>query len=138
VKRYLVHPDHVVVGKYIRSLCECLQIVDLEEIFAGAAMDAQALAEAEITQAITAAIPTWAIEAGEFYAMVKDISLPAHQCLAMVIEAAVINSSVNIFSKIEGSGQVAAYGFTLKGSACQAAWIRKEAVSVTSRTFSAS
>ena len=28
VKRYLVQPDHVVVGKYIRSLCESLQIID--------------------------------------------------------------------------------------------------------------
>jgi hypothetical protein len=30
VKRYIVHPDHVVVGKYIRSLCESLQIIDFE------------------------------------------------------------------------------------------------------------
>lgn len=30
VKRYLVHPDHAVVGKYIRSLCENLQIIDFE------------------------------------------------------------------------------------------------------------
>jgi hypothetical protein len=30
VKRYLVHPDHMIVGKYIRSLCESLQIIDFE------------------------------------------------------------------------------------------------------------
>jgi hypothetical protein len=30
VKRYLVQPDHVVVGKYIRSLCEGLQIIDFQ------------------------------------------------------------------------------------------------------------
>jgi hypothetical protein len=30
VKRYLVQPDHVVVGKYIRSLCESLQVIDFE------------------------------------------------------------------------------------------------------------
>lgn len=30
VKRYIVQPDHVVVGKYIRSLCESLQIIDFE------------------------------------------------------------------------------------------------------------
>ena len=30
VKRYLVHPDHVAVGRYIRSLCESLQITDFE------------------------------------------------------------------------------------------------------------
>jgi hypothetical protein len=28
VKRYLMQPDHVVVGKYIRSLCENLQVID--------------------------------------------------------------------------------------------------------------
>jgi len=28
LKRYLVQPDHAVVGKFIRSLCESLQIVD--------------------------------------------------------------------------------------------------------------
>ena len=28
VKRYLVQPDHVVVGRYIRGLCESLQIID--------------------------------------------------------------------------------------------------------------
>ncbi|MDA8125465.1 MAG: Dabb family protein [Deltaproteobacteria bacterium] len=31
LKRYLVQPDHAVVGKYIRSLCESLQIVDFEQ-----------------------------------------------------------------------------------------------------------
>jgi hypothetical protein len=30
VKRYSVQPDHVIVGKYIRSLCESLQIIDFE------------------------------------------------------------------------------------------------------------
>lgn len=30
VKRYLVQPDHVVVGKYIRGLCESLQIIDFQ------------------------------------------------------------------------------------------------------------
>jgi heme-degrading monooxygenase HmoA len=30
VKRYIVQPDHAVVGKYIRSLCESLQIIDFE------------------------------------------------------------------------------------------------------------
>jgi hypothetical protein len=30
VKRYLVQPDHVVVGKYIRSLCESLQVIDFQ------------------------------------------------------------------------------------------------------------
>lgn len=30
VKRYLVHPDHAAVGKYIRSLCESLQVIDFE------------------------------------------------------------------------------------------------------------
>ena len=30
VKRYLAQPDHVVVGKYIRGLCEGLQIIDFE------------------------------------------------------------------------------------------------------------
>ena len=30
VKRYITQPDHVVVGKYIRSLCESLQIIDFE------------------------------------------------------------------------------------------------------------
>ena len=28
MKRYLVQPDHVVVGKYIRGLCESLQVAD--------------------------------------------------------------------------------------------------------------
>lgn len=28
LKRYLTQPDHVVVGKYIRSLCEDLRIMD--------------------------------------------------------------------------------------------------------------
>ncbi len=28
VKRYLVHPDHAEVGRYIRSLSESLQVVD--------------------------------------------------------------------------------------------------------------
>jgi hypothetical protein len=30
VKRYLVQPDHVVVGKLIRGLCESLQIIDFQ------------------------------------------------------------------------------------------------------------
>ena len=30
VKRYLVQPDHVVAGKYIRGLCESLQIIDFQ------------------------------------------------------------------------------------------------------------
>jgi heme-degrading monooxygenase HmoA len=30
VKHYLVQPDHAAVGKYIRSLCESLQIIDFE------------------------------------------------------------------------------------------------------------
>ena len=30
VKRYVVQPDHVVVGKYIRGLCESLQIIDFQ------------------------------------------------------------------------------------------------------------
>ena len=30
VKRYLVQPDHVVGGRYIRGLCESLQIIDFE------------------------------------------------------------------------------------------------------------
>jgi hypothetical protein len=30
LKRYIVQPDHVVVGKYIRSLCENLQVIDFE------------------------------------------------------------------------------------------------------------
>ena len=30
VKRYLVQPDHAAVGKYIRTLCESLQIIDFE------------------------------------------------------------------------------------------------------------
>jgi hypothetical protein len=30
VKRYLVQPDHIVIGKYIRGLCEGLQIIDFE------------------------------------------------------------------------------------------------------------
>jgi hypothetical protein len=30
LKRYLTQSDHVVVGKYIRSLCEGLQIVDFD------------------------------------------------------------------------------------------------------------
>jgi hypothetical protein len=30
VKRYATHPDHAAVGKYIRSLCENLQVVDFE------------------------------------------------------------------------------------------------------------
>lgn len=30
LKRYIVQPDHVVVGKQIRRLCESLQIVDFE------------------------------------------------------------------------------------------------------------
>lgn len=30
VKRYLADPEHVVVGKYIRGLCESLQIIDFE------------------------------------------------------------------------------------------------------------
>ena len=30
VKRYLVQPDHVAVGRYIRSLCESLQVIDFE------------------------------------------------------------------------------------------------------------
>jgi len=30
VRRYLVHPDHAVVGRYIRSLCESLQAIDFE------------------------------------------------------------------------------------------------------------
>lgn len=28
VKRYLVHSDHAAAGKYIRSLCESLQVID--------------------------------------------------------------------------------------------------------------
>jgi len=28
VKRYLVQPDHAAVGRYIRGLCESLQIID--------------------------------------------------------------------------------------------------------------
>jgi hypothetical protein len=30
VKRYLVQPDHAAVGRYIRSLCESLQVIDFE------------------------------------------------------------------------------------------------------------
>ena len=30
LKRYLVQPDHAVVGKTIRGLCESLQIIDFE------------------------------------------------------------------------------------------------------------
>ena len=30
VKRYLDHPNHINVGKYIRSLSESLQIIDFE------------------------------------------------------------------------------------------------------------
>ena len=30
VKRYLAQPDHVVGGRYIRGLCESLQIIDFE------------------------------------------------------------------------------------------------------------
>jgi hypothetical protein len=30
VKRYLVQPEHVAAGKYIRSLCESLQIIDFQ------------------------------------------------------------------------------------------------------------
>jgi hypothetical protein len=30
VQRYRVQPDHVAVGKYIRSLCESLQVIDFE------------------------------------------------------------------------------------------------------------
>ena len=28
LKRYITHPDHAVVGKFIRGLCDNLQIVD--------------------------------------------------------------------------------------------------------------
>jgi hypothetical protein len=30
VKRYLVQPDHAAAGKYIRSLCESLQVIDFD------------------------------------------------------------------------------------------------------------
>jgi heme-degrading monooxygenase HmoA len=30
VKRYLVQPDHAAVGRYIRGLCESLQVIDFE------------------------------------------------------------------------------------------------------------
>lgn len=30
LKRYLVQPDHAAAGKYIRGLCESLQIIDFE------------------------------------------------------------------------------------------------------------
>jgi hypothetical protein len=30
LKRYIANPEHVIVGQYIRSICESLQIIDFE------------------------------------------------------------------------------------------------------------
>jgi hypothetical protein len=84
--------------------------------FISANMSAESLAEVEVTLVMTASLPPIAIKTDELWELIKEQQLPENQYYAIAKEAALINTSVKFFNKVE-AGANASYGFNLGGSA---------------------
>lgn len=82
--------------------------------FLSGSMSSESLAEAEIVQSVTASVSPKNIDSNAFKELIDNQTLPAHQYLAIVAAAAVVNSSARIFDKI-GDTASAVYGVTISG-----------------------